>query len=65
MPIYSEQLEKMSEDTEAVVVLSCKAGVSTINNEIKNKKVVHGMQVKGFKSIKLKIKGFRIFIDAD
>jgi len=60
-----KKLEAIAEDTEALIVLSCKAGVSTINNEIKNKKIVHGMQVKGFKSIKLKFKGFKIFIEAD
>lgn len=48
---------------DALLILSCTAGVQTFIDLNKHKKIIHGMRVKGFKSIGLKIKGVNIYLN--
>lgn len=63
--IQNKKIEKISKKVEqfdALLILSCKGGINTfvdLNNE---KKIVPGMQLKGFKSVKLERKGLHIYV---
>jgi len=47
---------------DALLVLSCKGGINTVSTLSNDKKIVAGMQLKGFKSIKPQIKGLHVYV---
>ena len=61
---YSERkgkkiINKMC-DADTVIVMSCTGGLNTILSIVKDRTVIHGMRVKGFKSIQSKRKGINL-----
>lgn len=52
-----------AEKFDALILLSCTAGVHTFKDLNKHKKIIPGMHVKGFKSVGFKRKGVNIYLD--
>lgn len=51
-----KKIRKIAKDADAVVVLSCAAGIQSVELALGHKNVVAGMKLKGFKPIRLKVK---------
>jgi len=47
---------------DALLILSCKGGIDTFSDFSESKKIVAGMQLKGFKSVEFERKGLNIYI---
>lgn len=57
-----KKIEKNSNGKDTVIVMSCPGGIATVRNVINDKKIVSGMKVRGFKSVKLKLKGSKFYV---
>lgn len=64
---YSKRKDKkikgMARDADAIVVMSCPAGIETVKKATKADHILAGMRVKGFKSIGVKVKGLKVFVE--
>lgn len=56
-----KEIQRLSENTDTVIVMSCPAGIKTIETAVPDKKIVRGMQLKGFKSVEFKWKNFKMY----
>ncbi len=57
-----DKIQKMAQDADAIVVMSCPGGLKTVENIVtKDKVVVSGMKVKGFESVAIKRIGFEMY----
>ncbi len=53
---------KNANGKDTIIVMSCPGGLATVKSVINDKKIISGMKVKGFKSVKFKLKGTKIYI---
>ena len=56
------KLNNMVDQYDELLILGCKGGIDTFADS--DKKVIAGMQLKGFKSVKFKRKGLNIYVDS-
>jgi DUF1009 family protein len=59
-----KKIMKMAEDQDAVIVMSCTAGKHTVSDAVRGKRIIHGMQVRGFKSIRMKTVCMNTYIES-
>jgi len=62
-PGRTQKIRRMAKNCDEIIVLSCKAGLGTVESALTDKKITNGMRIRGFKSLTLKRKGTKIYIE--
>ncbi|MCR6545987.1 hypothetical protein [Dehalobacterium formicoaceticum] len=57
-----KSIQEVSNGADTVIVMSCPAGLKTVEAVLPDKKIIHGMKLKGFKSVEFKLKNSKWYL---
>lgn len=57
-----KKIIKNAAGKDTIIIMSCPGGLATVSKTINDKKIISGMKVKGFKSVKLKLKWTKLYV---